>query len=432
MDSGCLLECAKIALLSQGETRERMADVLISYASEDRDRAGKLAGFLSARGWSVWWDRKIIAGEAFDNAIERELETAKSVVVLWSKHSIKSEWVKNEASVAAERGVLVPASIDDVKLPLEFRRKQTVDLVGWQGDPHHDGLQALCEGIAAATGSETPQPRADLAPPDPQGRSGWRPAVIAGLLLALGLAIYTAWSWQDFTRKPIDGAHKRVAGGELASLVVGTFYGDVISDSKGASRNGVAVTIDRIDSGRVRVTSEYPRIGNFEIALTRSGNRIVNSGGDTPFLVDLDRNPLTLTVDPHGELAYRGTKQTSYPAPDEKPRPTPLKLTVSTRDKADQIEVRTAPMDGLSGRIRACLQVKTRSGWWKGIGLNESDPTLAGEKSDGVKCTFIAPGLIKVAYWKAKTLGIHTPVGSSRLDLRQYKDHEVVFTWKTD
>jgi hypothetical protein len=65
-----------------------VTDVFISYASEDRERAAKLASALGAFGWSVWWDRKIIAGQAFDQAIERELETAKSVVVLVSERSL--------------------------------------------------------------------------------------------------------------------------------------------------------------------------------------------------------------------------------------------------------------------------------------------------------------------------------------------------------
>jgi TIR domain len=409
-----------------------MADVLISYASEDRERAGKLASALTAHGWSVWWDRKIIAGQAFDSAIERELESAKSVVVLWSKHSIESEWVKNEASVAAERGVLVPASIDEVKLPLEFRRKQTADLIGWRGDPLHGGLQSLCEGIAAVMGSETPHAPANRADLHSHWKSGWRLAVIVGLIMAFGITLYTAWSWQDSTYKPSNGENQPGAVVELATLVGGTFNGEVISDSKGSSRSDISVTIDRIDGNNVRVTSDYQRIGTVEIALTRTGNKIVNSGGDTPFLVDLDHNPLTLAVDPHGEIAYRGSMENSKPAPKEKPSPKPLKLTVTTQDKADQVEIRTAPVDGLAGRIKVCLQVKTKSGWWKGVGLNERDPTLASQKSDGLRCTIIAPGLINIAYWKAKTLGIHTPVGNSRLDLRQYKDHEVIFTWRTD
>lgn len=129
-----------------------MTDVFISYASEDRARAEMLAGALAALGWSVWWDRKIITGQAFDQAIEHALETASSVVVLWSRHAIASEWVKNEAAVAAERGVLVPGMIESVKLPLEFRRKQTADLTDWQGEASHSGFQALCAGVTAALG----------------------------------------------------------------------------------------------------------------------------------------------------------------------------------------------------------------------------------------------------------------------------------------
>ena len=129
-----------------------MTDVFLSYASEDRERAATLARALEASGWSVWWDRKIVAGHAFDQAIERELDTARSVVVLWSASSVASEWVKNEAAAAAERGVLVPALIERVKIPLEFRRKQTADLVDWTGDATHEGFQGLCAGIADRLG----------------------------------------------------------------------------------------------------------------------------------------------------------------------------------------------------------------------------------------------------------------------------------------
>ena len=124
-----------------------MSDVFISYVNSDRARAAKLAEVLTARGWSVWWDRNIKAGQAFDEVIERELDTAKKVVVLWSRVSIASEWVKNEAAVAAQRRVLVPVLLDDVKIPLEFRRKQTADLIGWDGDPTHPGLQALVDAL---------------------------------------------------------------------------------------------------------------------------------------------------------------------------------------------------------------------------------------------------------------------------------------------
>lgn len=299
-----------------------MTDVFISYASEDRDRAGKLASALSAFGWSVWWDRKIITGQAFDQAIEHELETAKSVVVLWSKHSIASEWVKNEAAVASERGVLVPAIIDSVKLPLEFRRKQTAELIDWKGEPSHSGFQALCEGIATTIGG------APLHQPIPrQGQKvrwspRWALATIATIAVAVGLGVYSSLGpWRPTTPTPIAQSDrsetstppesKKPVGAvaELADLVVGTYSGDVIADSKGPSRSNVGLTITKLDGFTVRVTSDYRRLGTVDVTLTRIGNQILNADGDTPFMVDLDRNPPTLLFDPRSEVAYRGNMQ---------------------------------------------------------------------------------------------------------------------------
>ena len=128
-----------------------MTDIFISYSSEDRERARTVASALQRRGWSVWWDRDIKAGQAFDQAIDRTRD-GEERYVLWSKNPIASEWVKGEAAAAVQRGVLVPALIDNVKLPLEFSRRQTADLIGWEGDTSHAGFQALCDGMAGTAG----------------------------------------------------------------------------------------------------------------------------------------------------------------------------------------------------------------------------------------------------------------------------------------
>lgn len=289
-----------------------MSDVFLSYASEDRERAAQLAHALGQQGWSVWWDRKIIAGQAFDQAIERELEAARAVVVLWSAHSIASEWVKNEAAVAAERGLLVPALIDSVKLPLEFRRKQTVDLVGWQGNESHPGFLGLCEGVAHAMGSEAPAPR----PPPAAKRLRWLVPALAALVVVLGVGLYALGlgsSAPALEAKPaaevssVPPSAGAVKPG-LADLVVGTYQGDVIADSKGPSRSDIEVTITRVDRATVRLASDHQRIGVVEVNLTRIGNQIFAADGGSPFIVDLDRSPPTLVFDPRGELAYRGTR----------------------------------------------------------------------------------------------------------------------------
>jgi len=105
-----------------------MADIFVSYASEDRDRVAPLVEVLEADGFSVWWDRRIGLGSSFDREIERELNAASCVVVLWSPASVESDWVREEAGDGLERDILVPAWIEACRIPLGFRRAQAADL----------------------------------------------------------------------------------------------------------------------------------------------------------------------------------------------------------------------------------------------------------------------------------------------------------------
>ena len=60
-----------------------MADVFISYASPDRERARLLADGLEQQGLSVWWDREIQPGRPFDDAIEEALRQRVGVNVVY-------------------------------------------------------------------------------------------------------------------------------------------------------------------------------------------------------------------------------------------------------------------------------------------------------------------------------------------------------------
>ncbi len=130
-----------------------MSDIFISYASEDRERAKTLAEALEAQNWSVWRDRVIPAGRTFDEVIEEAIDAAKCIVVVWSEASVKSRWVRTEAEKGAHRGIFVPVLIENVRIPLAFRRIQAADLIEWDGSDAFPALQKLVADIKAVLGS---------------------------------------------------------------------------------------------------------------------------------------------------------------------------------------------------------------------------------------------------------------------------------------
>ncbi len=126
-----------------------MADVFISYASEDRDRVRPLAEALIARGFNVWWDRALAAGQDYAAIIERELKAAKAVIVVWTNASVASTFVRDEAGRARDEGRLVPVMLDQVAFPLGFGAFQAEDFSRWNGGQRAAQMQLLEEVLKA-------------------------------------------------------------------------------------------------------------------------------------------------------------------------------------------------------------------------------------------------------------------------------------------
>ncbi|MBV9860034.1 MAG: TIR domain-containing protein [Alphaproteobacteria bacterium] len=126
-----------------------MTTIFISYAREDRQAAEQLAAIFETSGWSVWWDRELRAGRAFDRVIEEAITAASVVVVLWSRSSVGSDWVRAEASFALEAGKLLPVTLDEAPVPLRFRPVQMLSLAGWdQTSRDRPILRRLCDEVA--------------------------------------------------------------------------------------------------------------------------------------------------------------------------------------------------------------------------------------------------------------------------------------------
>ncbi len=76
-----------------------MADIFLSYAHADEATARRFAEGLERAGFSIWWDSSLRSGDAFDAAIENALQAASAVIVLWSKTSVQSRWVRGRSDL---------------------------------------------------------------------------------------------------------------------------------------------------------------------------------------------------------------------------------------------------------------------------------------------------------------------------------------------
>ena len=169
-----------------------VADLFVSYKSEDRARVKPLVDALVADGLSVWWDAQIEGGAGWRQRIEQELTTAACVLVAWTKRSAgpEGEFVHDEATRAKRRGVYLPVLLEKVELPLGFGEKQALPLTGWKGDRADPRYQAVL-AAARAVVSGAPVPGAGTVAAGP---SLGRRAVIGGGV-ALGAAALGGAGW---------------------------------------------------------------------------------------------------------------------------------------------------------------------------------------------------------------------------------------------
>jgi hypothetical protein len=164
-----------------------MADIFVSYSKKDRPLAERVVSALQQAGYSVWWDDRLTPVESWDRMIEREIEAAKCVLVLWTKNSVDSEWVRIEANFAknARPAKLVQARFDKSELPIAFSLTQCADVFDARLEPSRNREWARVLGWLGLFA--TPAAPAPAAPPaakpasfdDLAAAPGARPAPVA-------------------------------------------------------------------------------------------------------------------------------------------------------------------------------------------------------------------------------------------------------------
>lgn len=146
-------------------------DIFISYSREERPAARHFAESFASEGFSVWWDAVLRSGQTFDEVIEKELRAAKAVVVLWSKRSVASRWVRAEATLADRGNKLVPVIIEACDRPIIFELTHAADLADWTGDTSDNRWQTLISDLRRLVGGGEEAPSVPPVVAEPAAKS---------------------------------------------------------------------------------------------------------------------------------------------------------------------------------------------------------------------------------------------------------------------
>lgn len=193
-----------------------MNDIFLNYAHEDIERVRALVSILEANHLSVWWDRTIPAGKGYRQLIESAITDTRCVLVLWTRNSVTSKWVHEEADEGLRREILVPVLLDEVAPPLGFRSIQAANLTHWHDGADDPAIRQLLKDIAnvlpgatSARNASTVRPPLGAKPYQPPvseppatetfatpGRTGWSrrhlAVAIGGALAAIAIIIKLA------------------------------------------------------------------------------------------------------------------------------------------------------------------------------------------------------------------------------------------------
>lgn len=184
-----------------------MADVYLSYAREDRPLAERVAADLRARGFDVLVDVTIAPGRTWDEVIGRQLHDAKAVVALFTKNSVQSNFIREEASIAQSQAKLIPVVFGKVGAPFGFRRIATIN--GDAPDFMERLFVAIQEQMAGSNGparSGSPAPSHQPSPhPSDAASIGLSP-------IAMSLVALRTLRTQSFYWFGIGGAVVTLAG----------------------------------------------------------------------------------------------------------------------------------------------------------------------------------------------------------------------------
>ena len=139
---------------------------------------------LQSDGLSVWWDAQIEGGAGWRQAIQTELDSARCVLVAWTRRSVGPEghFVHDEATRAQRRHAYLPVLLEAVEPPLGFGETQALPMAGWKGDRSDPRYRNVLEAVRAMVAGVPRGAPLALAPASAIGR---RQLMLGGTVLGV-------------------------------------------------------------------------------------------------------------------------------------------------------------------------------------------------------------------------------------------------------
>jgi hypothetical protein len=125
--------------------------VFLSYASEDRDTANRIAEGLGKRGVETWFDA-VPLGQSFSRRVTEAISASDYLVLLLSPRTMESDWVKYELDAALTKELtarditILPVLIADTEIPAFLQGIVYLDC----RNNIEQGIERLVEQISAA------------------------------------------------------------------------------------------------------------------------------------------------------------------------------------------------------------------------------------------------------------------------------------------
>lgn len=122
-------------------------DVFLVSALADRDVAKLVARRLRALKFKVWLDQKQ-TDETFDAKDARDATNSQSMLVLWSKDAVLSDWVRAAASIGHSRpGTLIQAGLDKT-IPYDpFKKDKRHSIAGMTSRKTPEGFNQIVDEL---------------------------------------------------------------------------------------------------------------------------------------------------------------------------------------------------------------------------------------------------------------------------------------------